>query len=269
MVVVNKEKAQEISKLYSEGWSLNKLAENFSISKSTIYYNVRKRFGLKHQTSRFNLSNKELLGEFLGLFAGDGNFEFDAAYHYRVTIFLSPKERKILNRTVHIISQLFGKKPWVWYNKRGNCYYVRVYGKRIFLLLKKFLSWGKNKTLTISFNDNVFRDRRLMKGIIRGLINSDGNIYEARLRISFGSISKTMIEQSESMLTILSVPHTYSTSAPHQNHKRFYTIAIEGEKKVLEFNSKIGLIDSEKQDILQSALNMRQSSSLEGYQLPN
>ncbi len=238
----------KIKNMYKKGLSLNKISTQSNIKKSTVYYHIRKFFGRKTTPLTINLGKTELLGEFLGFFIGDGNFYFDSkTYQYRISFFLSPKEPLILERISTICYELFNKKPSIWYNKDGHVYIVRIYGKNIYLLLKKFLIWGRNKTQTITLKENFLIDRNLVLGIIRGIINTDGSVYIKRSRVSFGSVSKNLITQFAQILNTLNVKFISYKVKASKNKRVFYTIEIEGLKKIQIFNEKVRLIHSDKQ----------------------
>lgn len=248
----------QINNLYEKGWSLNKISKEFDFGKTTVYYHVRKKFGKKIKPLEINLEKREILGEFLGSFIGDGHFDFDTKrYKYRIVFYLSPNEPLFLKRLSNIIFQIFRKKPNIWYDKKGHVYRVILHGKEIYMLLKNFLIWKKNKTQTIHLNQKIFRDKELMKGIIRGLINTDGNVYDRKCRISFGSISKILIYQCSKILNEFKIDYKLYKINRRKNHKNFYSIVIEGDKRIFGFNKQIGLIHSDKQKQIEEILLTR------------
>jgi hypothetical protein len=226
----------------------------FSLGKTTIYYHVRKKFGRKLKPLKMNLFNKEILGEFLGLFAGDGYFNFDEEnYKYRIIFFLSINEKLILKRLRRILFVLFGKYPNVQLDDYNHLYRVVLYGKQIYPLLKEFLEWEGKRSQTIRLKKSSFSEKALLKGFIRGLINSDGSVYVKKSRLSFGSISKKMITQCSGILKSLEIEHKVYRSSS-KNRKEFHFIVIEGVDKVKKFDRTIGLICSEKQKKIEKIL---------------
>lgn len=258
MKTLEQNKILEINKLYENGWSLNKISKKLNIGKTTVYYHARKNFGKKIKPLKINLDNKEFLGEFLGSFVGDGHFDFDTKrYKYRIIFYLSPHEPLFIKKLSIIIFQIFGKKPNIWYDKKGHVYRVILHGKEIYILLKSFLIWKNNKTQTIRLNRKVFRDKELMKGIIRGMINTDGCVYEKKSRITFGSISRNLMYQCSRILKDLNVNHKLYKIKSKKNYKDFFVIVIQGLKKILIFNNKISLIGSDKQKQIEEIILTR------------
>ena len=207
---------------------------------------LRKSFGKTIIPVKLNLTQKEQLGEFLGFFAGDGSFYHSPKGHYRITFFLSEKEPLIIERIVFLSKQLFEKGPYLWHRKTSHMYIARLFSKDVYLLLKEFLYWEKDKTNTIRLQPNHIHDKKLMKGFIRGLINTEGYVYVKKYRVSFGSVSKSLISQCAEILKSLGVEFITYTVKPRMNHKAFHTIEIEGKRKLRVFEDKVSLINSDK-----------------------
>lgn len=120
-----------------EGKSINKIVKETGIPKSTVYYHFRKIKGRTIKRVKFNLS-EENLGEFLGIFAGDGNFYLrKPSFHYRVSIFLGKNEKEYADRLINLFTSCFSKKPHIY--ARLSCIILCYDSKPIYNLLKDYL----------------------------------------------------------------------------------------------------------------------------------
>ena len=110
------------------------------------------------------------VGYFIGFYIGDGNlFIKKEKGIWRIRFYLSKNENKISNKLTEILRNL-GKKSVRIYEDRKNCLIVECFSKKIVELINRF---AKNKILL-----NVDEHQEdFLKGIIEGLIDSDGYVY--------------------------------------------------------------------------------------------
>ena len=74
MAYLPKEIRQKIIKRINENVSINNISKELNLAKSTIYYHYKKIKGKKPKEIEFNFRSEKEIGEFLGIFSGDGNF---------------------------------------------------------------------------------------------------------------------------------------------------------------------------------------------------
>lgn len=252
---LSKLQIEELLKKYSEGKSLTKISRETGISKGVVYYHIRKKFGRKYKPVVLNLKDKEKLGEFIGAFAGDGSFFFTKkTYKYEIFFHFSFKETEYAERISEISNSLFGKKAYIWFDNKNRTIRVRIMSKVIYKILKRYLSWSGKKSHTIALKRNVLNSSLdLLRGIARGLINSDGSVYIPKNRIAFGTVSVKLCKQFSYILHKFSINH-YIYPVKYKRKKTLYHIHITGLKNLSTFSKKIGITNQYKKSQLEILL---------------
>ncbi len=249
---------KKILALSREGLSLNKISALLGRRKSTIYYHVRKNYGRKILPLKIIDKPTEGLGEFLGAFASDGSFYYDKkSYHYSVSIDLSAYQTDYAGQLSEIMQKVFGKMPWIWTNERQHTILVRLYGKKIYTLLRQFLWWRGNRTHTIAFKPFVFQLRKpFLKGVIRGLIAGDGSINVQKHRIHFGVTSRKLALQYSLMLERFGIKsHAYRSK--QEGKRPCYHVLVSDLVLVKKFKLSIGLTDPAKAHLINEIVGRR------------
>lgn len=252
---LSKKQISEIIELYNSGVSLSKISQKLAIGKSTIYYHTRKNFGRKFNKIAFNDNLKEELGEFVGTFAGDGNFYFGKEkYAYIIRIFVSGYERAYANSLCGLIFKLFGKYPNVYFSEDSNCFIVRIMSRDIYEIIKKHIIWEHNKTLSVRLKHDIDTyEQTFLKGFVRGLFNTDGNVYVPKKRVSFSSISKRLIYQASDILNNFDIEHSVYEIVGRNGRKDIYCVSIM-VKDAPKFEKVINLTNPYKKEALERCL---------------
>ncbi|MFQ6056962.1 MAG: LAGLIDADG family homing endonuclease, partial [Methanosarcinales archaeon] len=189
---------KEVIELIQRGVSINNISKQTGFAKSTIYHHYKKIKGKRFKEIKLNFKNENELGEFLGIFSGDGYFRKDKNYHYTTRIYTGYYESdyvEYLKRKLHI---WFNKKPQIFhvkYENRISCVVFSYDSKKIYLLLKKYLDWEGKKAYTIKLKKLDLNNKEFNIGFLRGLIDTDGNFYAPKRRISFAAVSDNLIRQ--------------------------------------------------------------------------
>lgn len=203
---ITEQQLDEVALMINNGVSLRQIIKVTNIDKTSIY----RRFpGIK--THKFNpitiqSNDEELIGEFIGLFAGDGCFYKDSIGHYKIFLYFNVKERKYVDELKEILHQLFGKYPMQ--NIENNKIILKYYSQNIYKLIREYLDWNETgrKTHSIHLKGNQYR-REFKIGFLRGSLDSDG--YFSDKKISFASSSEKLIDNIKTFLTDLDIPHHY------------------------------------------------------------
>lgn len=241
------QRISEILLLYRNGLSLSKISNKLGIGKTSIYYHVRKRFGRKLMDVVVNESLREELGEIIGAFAGDGNFSFyRKLYHYKITFYLSKHEDNYAKRLSKLILLVFNKKPYIWNSKKSNCILICVYGKTIYKNLKKYLTWGNDKTFSVRLKNMDVLDKLFLRGFLNGLVNTDGCVNIPKKRIMFASISKELRQQASDILDMFGISHCNYLVKGKNNRRNLYCFEIGSKNGVLMYKDLIGITNSYK-----------------------
>lgn len=190
--------SQEVIDLINKGESINKIRKITGRAKSTIYYHYKKIKGKKYKEIKFNFKNNEELGEFLGIFSGDGSFNLGKNYHYKIKIHIGYYEKPYANYLKKKFIEWFDKKPQEYYtNYNGKKSKIElVYdSKQLYLFLRRYLSWTGKKAYTIKLKKLNIKDKEFNLGFVRGLIDTDGNYYAPKRRLSYATTSRELINQ--------------------------------------------------------------------------
>ena len=114
MLRLNSKIKEEIISLIKQGKSLNYISKRYGKGKTTIYYYMRKINGRKYKPIKLNLKNKELIGEIVGLFAGDGYYAHNEQKgEYRIKIYFNALEIPLIEYYRISFYNLTGKFPGV------------------------------------------------------------------------------------------------------------------------------------------------------------
>lgn len=218
MVRLSGEKKKEILTLLREGKSLSSISTITKTSKQTIYY-YYKKIALKHIPKvRCVLENKELLGEFIGICAGDGYANKDNWYHYQVRLFFNKRDRAYINHVEKLLFSLFNKSPFRIPREEYNVVVLKYNSKEIYNLVKKYLSWessgkgSKSRTVKVL---NIPTTKKFHYGFLRGCLDTDGHI--SKTRIEFATTSPHLAQTIMDLLTISDFQ--YRHTAQHDKRK--------------------------------------------------
>lgn len=196
----------QIINLINEGYSINKISRLLNVNKSTIYYHYKKIKGkLKKEVTI--KKDDSLIGEFMGLFAGDGCFYKTKQYQYRIYLFFNITGKEYVKNLINILFNLFNKKPYVF--KRKNVLIILYTSKDIYNLIKEFLIWDKNKRKahTISLINKNY-SKKFKISFLRGCVDSDG--YISNKKINFATSSPSLAKNIRNFLNDLNINFCYS-----------------------------------------------------------
>lgn len=101
-----------IKELVNEGYSLNQISLKLERSKTTIYHHFLKTKERTILPLKLDVTDQNLLGEFLGLFAGDGSFYKTKDYKYNIRLHFSIKDSDYIKALIeNVLKKLFSKRP--------------------------------------------------------------------------------------------------------------------------------------------------------------
>ena len=215
-----------------QGVSINIISKELGIAKSTIYHHYKKMNGKKIKPVRFNFTDEDL-GEFIGIFAGDGNYYYHKKTgHHRISIYTGTYEKKYAKNLSLFLSTIFSKSPSIFKMKKYNVITTRYNSKDIYLLLKNNLHWTGKKTYTVQLKDIHSRSIKFLEGFLRGLLDTDGNIYQPRNRVSFGSVSEVLMRQVQYTLEKWGFRPLFHIFKPRGNRVPFYAVSMNGDRAI-------------------------------------
>jgi len=202
-----KKEKELVIKLIKNGKSLAKISEITNRNKSTLYYYYKKIKGKKFKDVNLKNVKDEVIGELLGVFAGDGYTFFDKkSYKYSTRIFLNKTEEVYANSLGELFEKHLLKRPNIRKEKSDNIITLTYYTKKLHNFILENVKWGisknsigHNKKSRTVFLKQLNRSKEFKVGFLRGCLDSDGHISKSK--INFASSSKKLIEIIKLFLT--------------------------------------------------------------------
>jgi len=196
MAYLPKEIRQKIINRINENISINNISKELNLAKSTIYYHYRKIKGKKFKDIEFNFKSKKEIGEFLGIFSGDGNFTL-TNYKHKIRIYTGYYEKEYANNLEEFLSKGLKKKPWRWDNK--SVIILQYSSKKLYNFIQTYLKWEGKKTYTIRLS-NLNHSKEFFIGFLKGLYDTDGSYNKSKNTVAFYTVSNNLASQIEFIL---------------------------------------------------------------------
>lgn len=149
----------------------------------------------------------EDLGEFVGMFIGDGFMgKYSRVRMIQFTGHPNDDREYLENKLVPLIKNIFSVEPHVRIGGRGLR--VTCYSKRMYKILKSLKLPSGKKSAIIEIPEFFLKDEKIIKGVLRGIFDTDGTIvWDKRKiykkpypRLSIATISKKLAKQINSLL---------------------------------------------------------------------
>ncbi len=222
-----------INTMVAKNLSLNKISEVLGLSKSTVYYWYRKVKGKTFTKLVINSANQEIVGEFIGAFAGDGNYTVDRDYKHQISISLNSRDLYYITHLRNLIGIVCGRMPHVYTYDREHVTILRVVSKDLALFVKLYLTWANTKTATVELRDRGKElDKRFIVGFLRGLMDTDGYINHGAKYATFSTISPRLARNIETSLTFLDINFKeYLNEDRRKNYKPVFRIRVTKDFK--------------------------------------
>lgn len=175
-----------------DGKSLSQIIKFTKIGKTTIYYYMRKIKGRKYSLIKLNLEDKEIIGEAIGIFAGDGYYAYDKKrWDRRIKIFFNKNENNVIKYYQKSFEKLAGKAPSIIVS--GPINIMQMHSGEFCDFILSYVKFGQRKVATIELKDKkLLKEKSFVRGFLRGLIDSDGYVRKERKEIYYGSISNKL-----------------------------------------------------------------------------
>ena len=179
-----------IREMVQSGLSLKNIANRTGKSKTTVYYYFRDIRGRTILPITINEEKSELVGEFLGIVAGDGCLNKTKQHHYRVYLFFNKKEHAYVRELyTALFYELFKKQPSLFDRKERDIFILYFCSKEIYFFVKRYLTWDmttrKSHSVHLKSRNHT---TRFKIGFLRGLIDSDGYLSNDRIVFSTSSM---------------------------------------------------------------------------------
>jgi len=221
MRVVKDNLKKSVLKCLKQNKSLNQISRELNLNKTTVYYWYKKLGKSKITKINIKKDNENLIGEFIGIFAGDGNYYLDKDYHHSITIYIDSKDKKYISHVKQVILNLFSKNPNIINRKDDNTTYIRIRSKDAHLFIKNYLTWKNKKSSSICLrNDIKHYSNEFLKGFICGLFDTDGFIDKDTSRAVFGTISNSLVTNVEEVFSLFNIKYTKNVHIDKRGNRK-------------------------------------------------
>ncbi len=221
-----------------------------------------KKIRNKHKKLRYYNSNYDkviipekpcILGEFLGVFSGDGSYFYDKKTgHHTIRIHLNANEdHKYALYLKNLIEEHFNKKVNMYYQSKTQLI-LSFYSKKIFDLIDSFLNI-KEKTKNICLKNNIEEySKEFLACFVRGVFDTDGSIQKYRIRVK--TISEKLMKQVSHILSKFNINHKLVKVVDFRlNCRDCYEITIK-KSEFKKFLSQISFSNPRKLKVLKDAM---------------
>lgn len=220
---------EEIIERINNGESLGQISSFMNLGKTTVYYYIKNIKGIKYKPINFDLSNLEIIGEVIGLFAGDGQYVNDKKrWDRRIRIHFNAKELDLIDYYQNSIKLLTGKKPSVILSNSVKI--MQICSKDFCDFILSYVNFNGKKVKTIQLkNKGLLNNKLFTKGFLRALVDSDGYVRKGRKEIYFGSISKNLFDDFLKGLRLFGFTYSCYTQK-RDNCSDFYKVRLAGNE---------------------------------------
>ncbi len=183
MAIARNVDGAEVRTLRRSGWSLLRIAEHLRVSQSTVRHHCKgiivKNPSQKREYRRANMSDGEPLlpsvdlAYLIGVICGDGCI-YKMPRVCQLSISCDASYPDLIGTYANLIQKVTGRVAGKHLTKKGTCVQVRVADKWLPILLA--LPAGA-KPQDYPVPEWIFSDLDYVRPFLRGLIETDGNIY--------------------------------------------------------------------------------------------
>ncbi|RYG59436.1 hypothetical protein EON80_25720 [bacterium] len=183
MAIARSVDGDEVRSLSAQGWSQRKIAEHLRISQSTVRHHIK---NVKHHAPtqkreyhRANMTDDEPLppsvdlAYLTGVICGDGSISL-MPRTYALTIACDARYPELIITYCDLVEKLLLRKPSIYSGNGGTYFGIRLYSKHLPTVLG-LPAGAKQQDYPIP--EWIFTDLDYVRPFIRGLIETDGNIY--------------------------------------------------------------------------------------------
>lgn len=237
---------ENITTLYEKGLSTYEISKIVEIPRETLRVKLKK-MGVKLRKSRKEMGIKyhkplirmnEGAAELLGLHAGDGSLSLN-----EWSISTNINDKKLINRIIFLVRKMVGIEPRVGYRLSFNKVDIRSGQHQTLNYFARYFPSGK-KSYIVELPKEIMNSDKLyvIKGVLRGLISSDGCFYFRKRwlspRLEFRVKSEKLRDQFIELSNRLNFK--FNKSNPKDKNGIIYTAYIERINTVLRWMKEIG-----------------------------
>jgi LAGLIDADG-like domain len=191
---------RSIQRSAKKGLSINRISRLEGLSKSTVHYWYNKIIKHPKKEIVINRGSEKRIGEFIGIFAGDGSYCMDNSYKHQIRIHLNAKDQTYVDHVSELMTYLFKRKPSAYLNSRYNVTVLRLVSKDILNFIRQYLSWTGKKTYSVQLNGHVSLSKEFIVGFLKGLLDTDGHLNCTKKCARYSTVSTALANDIKSAL---------------------------------------------------------------------
>lgn len=190
------------------------------------------------EVQEITLERNELLAELVGIILGDGHLS-EKSYsrgdryitNHSLTLTFHSGEEELIERAIFLTENCIGKAPALYKSKHSSAVHLKIHGKEVVEALKEVgLTSGNKVENQVSVPEWIKSDKKFAKACLRGLVDTDGSIYErgedGYIVVHFKNRSKPLLSDFEALCALLDI----RTSSAGQ-----YAVQVAAQKQVENF----------------------------------
>ena len=232
-------KEKEVVEIFKAGNDIpTKIAKIVGLSEQTVSKILKKKFNFKSihgkiQKEQYTIDqtffddiNTEEKAYWLGFIFADGSIKISSEHSKGLSIELSSIDKQHLEKFKNSINS---NAP-IRHRKNRNISLITVFNLH---LVNKLIDMGcvKNKTINGNIPINLLiKDKKYIKGFLRGFCDGDGYIDKKRYRIVYTIKSKLVANQICLLLNELNISFNIK-----ENHHRYFRVYCENKINFFKF----------------------------------
>ena len=196
----------------------------------------------------------EGMAELIGSLIGDG-YIYRAHRKYQIGFVGSPKtDREYFRVLQKLISTEWKKEAKIKFRERGLRIVINSKEISLFLINKLKIPYGDGKCEKIKIPEKIFKNWKLVRNTLRGIVDTDGSVFFARKpgiekypSLEITTVSKQLAGQIRDILIKRGFRVAKIWSYKTKTQKRVaYKIPLNGKKNIQKWVDEIGFSNSYK-----------------------
>jgi ribonucleoside-diphosphate reductase alpha chain len=242
--------------VFSHGNVIEKRTDQLKVGDYIVgsNFSIKDNWPFKRYWNIGGFSINEDFAWLLGYFMGDGSLGPYIKDKKRIRFF--DQSGETLEKVCKILRKIIGIKYKIQKDNRSKTKYVVSYDRRLIKFFEETIGLKGNKDFDIFIPNFIFKSPlTVISSFIAGLIDSDGYVDSEKIRISYSTSSKRMLQDLVFLLSLLGFRTAWRQRIPKKkNWALMYEIYIDTKYQLYMFWEFIGryLIGKEKKDRLRN-----------------
>lgn len=252
----------EIGRLNPSAKPLYRICNYFGLDFNKFLKKYTKPFFYMNIAVKIPNKLNKNLGQFLGYFTGDGNFEED-----RITF--SEQDKQVALYYKNKFGKFFNLNPRYRFREKKNYHQLRFISRPLVRFIKEEFPEIKDKFNPEAPRKILISENKVIAGFLRGIFDAEGYVLKGGVGIA--SINKTLIGQIQLLLMRFSIICSFTEWDNRQNpysKKHIFKLQINEKESINNFKRFIGFSSLKKNKKLDYLLKQKSNKSIVRQILP-